>query len=292
VLTVSSPTVYHNIAGPAVPTVSASDPGSGIDTTTWSWNNNTTMSPSTLVQAPSISVTGSENTTYAVTVTVKDNAGNTSNTGTVNVIKDTVAPDAAPTFTVVPANPAYTPTPAWTWSLNSTAGGEATRISKYQVTDSLGKAWWSSPSWTGTAFSRKVKWPDYSTGMWPDTWTVTVWERDTAGNLSAPVASTIRVTSVLPANGAKGINAAAATFQWWTMYYKTVPRYYVLHYGYWGKGFEELGQIEVPQVTSVDPSYTLALPRKGVAYGWYVEAPDNGQRSPPLNTDYWTFATN
>jgi len=192
-------------------------------------------------------------------------------------------------------NTPFTPIPVWDWSLNSTAGGEATRICKYQVTDSLGKAWWSSASTTALRFYRKVTWPDYSTGMWPDDWTVTVWERDAAGNTSAPVASTITVTSVLPVNGATGVNAAAATFQWWTMYYKsTLPRYYILHYGYWGKGFQELGRIEVAQPKGVDPSYTLALPKKGVAYGWYIEAPDIGQRSPPLDTKvpYWIFTAN
>jgi len=293
-VTPSTQTVYLNASNyltGVVPTVSATDDRSGVDSTGWQWtpNASTTFS-STTVQAPTITVPAGDGGPYSVTVRAKDKAGNLSNpASTVTVYRDTVAPNAAPTLTP-PASPAFAQMPTWTWSPNST---EPTHTYRLEVAGSNGYSYTSS-STTATTFYRKTIWPDYSKGLQPGTYTVNLWERDAAGNLAGPATATSEVTSVLPINGATYVSTTP-TLQWWIMSFKgTLPRYYYLHVGTLSGGVftEEYGARLVPPASG-DPSHTVTTPlRMNTTYYWYVDDREQyGLRTPADTRAYWRFRT-
>jgi hypothetical protein len=197
-ITVYSPTIYHNSYGPATPSIASSDDRSGVDTTTYQWSGGSLLFSAATVQTPTITVIGAENTPFTASVTVKDLAGNTSTAGTMGVIKDTLAPDTAPLITTPTPSPAFTPAPRWNWSSRSTFGGEPTAYFKYELRNSAGTLFYSRPSTMGTYYTPKIEWPNYTRGTPPDEYTMTVWERDLAGNQSSSSALAITVTSILP----------------------------------------------------------------------------------------------
>jgi hypothetical protein len=302
-ITVNTPTIYQNLTAAATPSISASDDRSGIDTTSYAWTGGSVnFSPSNSVQTPLISGTGIDGT-YPVAVTINDLAGNTSAAAAVSVIKDTLPPDAPPLVTATTPSPAFTPSPRWDWSKQSAAGGEApTPYFKYELRNSVGTLFYGRPSTTGKYYYPKLEWPDYTRGTPPDTYTMTVWERDLAGNLSSPATSVVDVTSVLPVDGAKGVSVTP-TLQWWTMANprdpSKAPKYYILHYGTWdGKTFKEMDRVEVlqpiPPKEPTDPSFAIpTLLKNLITYGWYVEVPDFDLRSPPAEArvPVWVFTT-
>jgi hypothetical protein len=301
VITVYSPTIYQNLTTTATPSIAASDDRSGVDTTTYLWANGgnpVTITPAN-VQAPSVAVTGSEKVPYPVTVTVKDLAGNTSAPATVNVYKDTIPPDAAPLVTATTPSPAFTPAPRWSWTAMSTLGtGEAPPQFKYEIRNSANVLFYALSS-TALNYNTRpaIKWPDYSRGAPPDTYTIYVWERDLAGNTSTTAGtSAVVVTSVLPVDRAKNVSLTP-TLQWWTMAGpkdpSQAPEYYVLHYGYLDKAGRliEYRPIEVVQPKGTDPSQLLPILDLGMTYLWYVEVPLFGLRSPAAKDQYWSFTT-
>ncbi len=302
-ITVYSLTIYQNLTMAAAPSITGSDDRSGVDPTTYLWaGGGVTFTPGNNVQAPSISAAGVDGT-YPVTVTVKDLAGNTSAAATVNVIKDTVPPNAAPLVTATTPSPAFTPSPRWDWSAQSGTGGETpVPYFKYELRNDAGTLFYGRSSTTGRYYYPKLEWPNYTRGTPPDTYTMTVWERDLAGNLSSPATSVVDVTSVLPVDGTKGVSLTP-TLQWWTMSSlrdpSIAPEYYVLHYGTWdGRIFKEIDRVKVlqpiPPKEPTDPFYAIpVLLRASVAYGWYVEVPEFDLRSPPLESKvpYWVFTT-
>jgi hypothetical protein len=302
VITVYSLTIYQNLTTTPTPSIAASDDRSGVDTTTYLWaGGGVTFTPGNSVQAPSTSAAGVDGT-YPVTVTVNDLAGNTSAAAAVSLIKDTIPPDASPLVTATTPSPAFTPTPRWDWSKQSTIGGEApTPYFKYELRNSAGTLFYARSSTTGKYYYPKLEWPDYTRGTPPDTYTMTVWERDLAGNLSSPATSVVDVTSVLPVDGAKGVSLTP-TLQWWTMSNPkaplTAPSYYILYYGTWDGRFSAIDRFEVlqpiPPKGPNDPSYTFLKPLIGsTMYGWYVEVPEFNLRSPPegAKVPVWIFTT-
>jgi hypothetical protein len=301
VITVYSLTIYQNLTTTPTPSISGSDDRSGVDTTTFLWANGgnpVTFTPAN-VQAPSVAVTGSEKVPYPVTVTVKDLAGNTSAPATVNVYKDTIPPDGAPVVAATTPSPAFTPAPRWSWTATSTAGtGEAPPQFKYEIRNSANELFYTLSS-TALSYNTRpaIKWPDYSRGAPPDTYTIYVWERDLAGNTSTTAGtSAVVVTSVLPVDRAKNVSLTP-TLQWWTMAGpkdpSQAPKYYVLHYGYLDKAGRliEYRPIEVGQPDKTDPSQLLPILELGMTYLWYVEVPDFGLRSPAAKDQYWSFTT-
>jgi hypothetical protein len=310
VISVSTPTIYHGPAGAPTASITASDDRSGVDAASYAWANvtNTTVTPANST-TPTISVSGGD-ASYAVTVTVKDIAGNISDPGTVTVIKDLTPPNLAPGFTVTPATPAFamTPAPRWDWQPLSVSGYETLpgRIYKYELRDSDNILYYSRDPTAALYFRLSApKWPDYSRRLQPGTYTLKVWERDNAGNYSAPATSLpLVVTSILPEHGSLGLTIPV-TLQWWTIANPADPtRYpyprggYVLHWGALDKNgiLIEQRPRDVPLVEGADPSEQLSeLDLKtGTSYGWYVVVPEwKDLRVPALESSdpFWTFTT-
>lgn len=292
-ITVNAATIYQNASGAASPSITPADDRSGLDTATYAWSGAGLSFSATNVQTPTI--TAGADGSYTANVTVKDLAGNTSTTATMTVVRDTIAPNAAPSVAPTTGNPACTPAPRWSWTKQSTAGGEATPVFAWELRDGVGAVFVSSSSTTLTYNSRpSVKWPDYTRGVTPGTYTMWVWERDLAGNKSASAGtSTVTVTSILPVNGATNV-ILSPTMQWWTIANprdpSVEPRYYILHLGYLYRGlYRELSATEVAQPDKADPSYLVKGLGLATEYLWYIEVPDFELRAPAKG--YYSFTT-
>jgi hypothetical protein len=206
-----------------------------------------------------------------------------------SVTLDTVPPNAAPVVTA-PTSPTASPIPRWTWTKNSTTGGEATPIYRVfldgvQVKDKTSTSYYVPP----------LK-PPVLCGLSEGNHSIQVWETDNAGNLSAPsVLSSVTVSGI--PNLVTSIYTP--TFYWPTLWDKKgyPSEVYLLHIGlnFAGGKMDEITAIEVKPVESKEQvqSYYLSTTLKkysGSTVFWYVDFPRQGVRSPADPSKAWSFA--
>jgi len=268
ILDTTKPTVSAGTMGtlttstPKIPTNATASDANGI---TCSWTK--ASGPGTIMFDPpnALKTTISADTdgSYSAQLTVTDGAGNT-NFSLLTFSRD-ATPPIAPVFNSI-TTPTLSNTPTWTWT---SGGGDGNGVYAFFLVNPKGERVWKDEVETksGTVtFPLDAAYLEMLTSkrIYPlsdGLWTLQVAETDAVGNLSAYASCAIRVTPVLPLDGATVNPKLLIHFEWRPMtegygiYYAIAP----------DTTFALLGTTDLVNYFNI-PANTLKLGE----YHWYV----------------------